>query len=420
MSQSGRVFLFIYTSIYFLLYIVLLGLLLITPADAINRSIRNGQKYNVWMLTIIYVVTIAVVCFVYFIRLYVNKTVLADIPKTWMPIEHNDVPKAVHRMIVSGLDRNAVIAFEARPRAEPPEEGKVVLAAADGLGISRALQKTLWSEIEHHGWASPKSPDLPNLQYTTVLSELPNLIEAKAMTLAPSDPTSQTETAPPDPEAVALLQRPPQLSLRGYVEHLAALGVVNMDENAANFLHMYEYSRFSTRPISNAKFRELMHLFAEILRAMEPLDLAMLDNEMDFSPDDLSYNDDVGGDADGTNPSTPRSHLSRSATMSTQASVRRPPPRSSSWGNYRTAPTTPHSRHFTTNLPLSRKTSSSNSNSNSFAQTRHPYGPGAASDSSSSFRSGASSSVIRLATREDNENMPYVLNLRGTAESLAG
>ena len=72
------------------------------------------------------------------------------------------------------------------------------------------------------------------------------------------------------------------------------------------------------------------------------------------------------------------------------------------------------------NLPLSRKTSSSNSNSNSFAQTRHPYGPGAASDSSSSFRSGASSSVIRLATREDNENMPYVLNLRGTAESLAG
>lgn len=448
MARSSLIFRFIYTSVYFLFYILLLGLLIITPADAIQRSIQNGQKYNVWMLIIIYAVTIASVGFIYFVRLYVNKTVLADIPKAWVPIEAGDLPKAVYKMIVSGLDRSAVIAYEARPRVDPPEQQRVAQAAADDLGISTELQKSLWSNIEHNGWASPKSPDLPNLQYTTVLSELPNLIEAKAMTLAPSDQGSQlrAESAPAlDPEAVALLQRPPQLSLRGYLEHLGGLGVLRQDETATSFLQLYEYARFSTRPISNDKFRELMHLFAEILRTMEPLDLAMLydDDLDDLSRDDMGQgrgDDDEqsydGGDADGTNPSTTPSQLSRSATMSTQASVRRPAPRSSSWANYRTAPTTPLSWQFSNNNNsntinsnfnntsnnynnISRKSSSS---SNSFARTRHPYGPSgsgaAAASSSPSVRSGASSSIIRLATREDDENVPYVLNLRGTAESL--
>lgn len=405
MAQSGRIFRVIYTSIYFLLYILLVGLLLITPADAIKRSINNRQSYNIWLLIIFYVVTIVVVCFIYFVRLYVNKTVLAAIPKAWVPIEFGDVNKVVHRMIVSGLDRSAAIAYEARPRVDEAGQQRPTPAAAEGLGISATLQTAIWGNIEHRGWASPKSPDLPNLQYSTVLEELPNLIEAKAITLGLPDPISQTDPPTLDPEAVALLQRPAHLGLPGYVEHLASLGVLIVDETTTNFLQQYEYSRFSTQPISNARFRELMHLFAEVLQSMEPLDLEALDEES--NPPESYYGHPDDGDI---SLSTPRSHLSRTATTSTQNSVRRPPPRSSSWGNYRTAPSTPHNRRV-----VSRKCSSSN-----FAQSRHPYQPGSGSSSSASVRSGASSSVIRLATREDDEGMPYVLNLRGTADTFRG
>lgn len=410
MAQSWSFSRVAYTSIYGLLYLLLLGLLLITPTDAIERSIRNHQNYNIWMLIIIYVVTIAVVCFVYFVRLYVNKTVLSKIPKAWIPIEVGDVSKKVRAMIVEALDRSASIAYEARPR-EDDVGGRVLFVAGDGLGVSKELQHVLWSDIEHKGWASPRSPDLPNLQYSTVISELPNLIEAKAMTLAPPDPTSSDEPPVLDPEATALLQRPAQLSLRDYIDHLASLGVLTLDETTTAFLQQYEYARFSTKPISNARFRELMHLFAEILRVMEPLDLEALE-ESSIPPSESDYGRPAQDDHDINNPSPPRSALSRTGTQSTQASVRRPLPRNSSWKTYVTAPNARQAA-------LSRKSSSS---SNSFAQTRHPYQP-ASGDSSSgaSVRSsGGSSSVIRLATREDGESMPYVLNLSGTAESLQG
>lgn len=350
------------------------------------------------MLIILYVVTITVVSFVYLMRLYVNKTVLANIPKHWLPIEVGDVTKKVRAMIVEGLDKSSAIAFEARPR-EDDEGGRVVFVAGDGLGVSKELQHALWNDIEHKGWASPKSPDLPNLQYSTVLSELPNLIEAKAMTLAPPDPTSEDDAPVLDPEAIALLQRPADLSLRGYIDHLASLGVLTLDDTTTDFLQQYEYARFSTRPVSNARFRELMHLFAEILRLMTPLELGALDGSS-IHPSESDYDPQH---TDDNNPSSPRSHPSRTNTMSTQSSIHRPKaPRNSSW---KTA--------YTRQIPLSRKSSSSG---NSFAQTRRAYQAGS---SSSSVRSGGSSSVIRLATRDDDEALPYVLNLRGTVESFA-
>lgn len=386
MSKYRHVFQVAYGSVYFLLYLVLLSLLFITPTDIIERSIRHRQNYNVWLLVIFYVVTIVVVAFIYFVRLYVNRTELAGIPKAWIPIEVGDVNKAVYKMIAAGLDRSAAISYEARPR----EDGGIMTpAAAEGLGISKGLQSSIWSEIEHYGWASPNSPDLPNLQYSTVLSELPNLIEAKALTLAPSDPTAQSESPALDPEAAALLQRPANLGLRGYIEYLVTLGVLNYSETVSAFLKLYEYSRFSTRPLSNAQFRELMHLFAEVLRAMEPLDPAALDDEAD-TPSVSDY--------DGGISSTPRSHLTRTPTMSTSSSVRRPL-RSSSWHQQRRAPST--------RSALSGKMSSSDM-SVRYARSI---------SSSLSLQSNDLGSVIRLATRDDDEEVPYVLNLRGTAES---
>ena len=428
MAMRKNLFRVAYGSIYLILYIILLGLLLITPADAIERSLRNGQHYNVWLLIFAYVFTILVVVFIYFVRLYVNRTDLASIPKAWIPIEVGDVKKRVHSMITHGLDRSAAIAYEARPREMKQVPGREWTRPDPGeahdLQISRPLQDVIWRNIEHHGWASPNSPDLSNLNYSTVISELPNLIEAKALTLAPRSPSLQGDEDPPmlDAEAVALLQRTPGLSLRGYIDHLGSLGVLSMSETSVAFLQRYEHARFSTRTLSNAQFRELMHLFAEVLRSMEPLDLeaALRDASTTSS---LSDFDDGGGGlfiAETGASATPRSLLSRTPTMSTQNSVRRPL-RSASWGQqYQTAPNTPRSKK---QQAVSRKSSrgSGISSNNSFAQSRRPYDPSTSTPSSGrsqSVRSRGSSSVIRLATREDDEGLPYVLNLSGTVESF--
>ncbi|KND94550.1 hypothetical protein TOPH_01305 [Tolypocladium ophioglossoides CBS 100239] len=424
--QYRRIFFrVVYGSIYFLFYLILVGLLLITPGDAIERSLQNGQNYNVLIVTISYVVTVVIVCFVYVLRLYINKTALAAIPKAWVPVEKGDVKDAVHKMIGAGLNRSAAIAYEARPRvdawgrerepgrAEP--QARVALkkmeTAADEFGITLPPHRAAWGEIEHCGWASPNSPDLPNLQYSTVLSELPNLIEAKALTMAPADQTSPSDPPMLDPEATGLLQRMPNMGLRDYVDYLADTGVINTDKTMADFLSQYEHARFSNRPISDARFRELMHLFAEMLRAMQPLDLgAPGGKDDDWAPSESDIDNDAPRD---TNPPSPHSSISRAETASTHGSVRRPVMRNSSahaW-SFRTAPNTPGSRR--TGM-LSRKSSN-----NSFAQSRRPYP--VSQPSSSSLRSKASSSdsgsVIRLATREDPETLPYVLNLRATTGS---
>ena len=424
MLPTSRFFQWIYRSFYFILYIILLGLLLITPADAIERSLKNGQIYNVWLLIIVSAVTILVICFVYFVRLYVNRTILASIPKTWMPIELGDVKKHVHAMIGEGLQRSALVAFEARPRIGGREGTQT---AAGQLGVERDLQRKIWGGIEHKGWASPESPDLPNLQYTTVLAELPNLIEAKALTLAPPDPMVQ---GPPgsalDPEAVGLLQRPPNLSLRGYIDHLISLGVLAPGDPTNSFLQKYEGARFSTQPLSDAGFRELMHLFAELLRLMTSMDFSLLDADSASTLSGYGFDGRLGDEATG------RSVRSRSpaGTVSTQDSVlRQTPLRSSSWAQYRTAPNTPLSRRAPTTSRYSpshksRRSSDSSSSRDTFAQTRRPYQlPDSSSSSGRSLRSeSAGGSVIRLATSDDGEVLPYVLSLTRTrtTDSLGG
>ncbi|KAH7320241.1 hypothetical protein B0I35DRAFT_430939 [Stachybotrys elegans] len=422
-------FRFIYRSIYVILYLLLLALLLVTPADAIQRSLPDDRTYNVWILAICYVATVLVVAFVYALRLYINKTALASIPKTWVPIDKSDVKKAVYKMIQGGLNRSAAISYEARPRVQTPGESnhqqtsshphstsltRVPTFLEDFL-LSLPSQEAVWGKIEHPGWASPNSPDLPNLEYHTIISELPNLIEAKALTLAPSDPTSQTDPPLLDAAAVSLLQRPHHLHLRGYLDHLSTLGVIEMDGTVLEFLSHYELARFSNRPISEARFRDMMHLFAEMLRSMKPLDPDALDPSYSHNGDADSLaatESDIDNDAPMmTNPSTP-GNLSRTATVSTRGSGRGVVGEASSrtWHRYRTAPTTPRSRRAGRLSPASSEAS--------FSQSRRPYP--VSQPSSSSLRSKTSSdsnSVIRLATGDDSDVLPYVLTLRETAQT---
>lgn len=460
MAVSSRLHLLwriFYHSLYYFLSLILLLLLCVTPADAIRQSYLNSQRFHILIIIICLSVTVAAVVCIYFFRLYVTRTVLASIPKPYIPIEKGEVRKSVRKIIVASLSRSAAIAYESRPRVVAPrpvsgsignvdgdakeqdndkdqeKAGKKNLlrvfgglkkatTAEDKMGITLPPHKAVWGEIEHYGWASPNCPDLPNLQYSTVISELPNLIEAKALTLAPSAPESEPGQPPiMDPDAIELLQRPDNLALRQYLARLSELDVLPASRTTADFLSVYDHARYSTRPISNARFRELMHLFAEILRAMQPLDPAILEDDPlqagDGATISTSSESDIDDHAPRESPSTPRSrvsshHLNRQPSNATTRSsnsngsqIRRKRTMTMGTtrtftGTFRTAPTTPH---------VGDQSSSPTSSVNSFAQTRVPFAPGDGGFYSSS--SSAAGSVIRLSDRFGPGELPYVLTL---------
>ncbi|KAK3315376.1 hypothetical protein B0H66DRAFT_642611 [Apodospora peruviana] len=481
LSARELAFRIFYNSIYYILYLVLLALLIVSPADMMRQ---RHDKTDILLIAATYFVTILVVSFIYATRLYINRSVLASIPKTWIPIEKGDgLPGDVRRMIVNELGRSAAIAFEARPRVpllttmvgggKTEENGghKIkggVMAklsctgsAADDDGAMAVIsippdQPPVWGEIEHFGWASPLSADLPNLQYDTVVTELPNLVEAKALTLAPPDLDSATEPPMLDPDVVALLQRPTTMGLREYLGNLSQLGVLSGGEVVGQFVAQYEKARFGVRPLKCEQFRSLMHLFAEVLRGMRALDPDVLQQ---LNDDDGGYDDyeeeeeeeeeesDIDNDApreeesdaaasslvgteqgeedeqhsssqrnareeDGLAARLHKSSSSSSTSASPSRSQRRrrrqtpgnATPRSvmaggvrnssaNTWQTqYRTAPTTPKSLH--TVATGDRLTLRSSSSSDSFAQTRRPYEPVEDEEYSSgrSMRSGVSAS----------------------------
>jgi hypothetical protein len=429
----------IFYSIFFtILNLVLLVLILITPSDAIHQALNNNQLYNVFVIAGCYVLTLLLAILIYASRLYTTRSVLAAIPKTWIPVEKGDVGKRVRKMIADSLARSALIAWDARPRlsnrkiADPPvreaqktdgkdstvkdtaeKSGKFLRKSRltsdkDEARISARPHLPVWGEIAHEGWSSPCSLDLPNLQFIAVILELPHLIEAKAVSLAPPDPHSSASPPLPDLRAVELLQRPATMGLRDYTSHLASIGVLPPSKSVNSFLSSYEEARFSSQPLAEIKFRDLMGLFAEILRSMAALDPAIINT---FHEEES----DIDGDAMST--TTSESQRSRSLTSSHSMSTR-----SSSEGTIRTGPSRRRgkSRSIARQPKLSTAPATPRGKKRerivekspsiqSFAQTKMPYPVSQAS--SISLRSGSSGSVIKLNHSKEPGDLPYSIHL---------
>lgn len=346
-----------YSGVYGFLCLLLALLLCVSPADFIRQAVLvNHQLVNVLIVAIVYLLTVLIVLFVYSFRLYTTRTVVAGIPKDRIPVEKGDVTPDVRRMIAAGLGRSAAIAWSARPHAAvaaaaadapppgPASHDSTVPAAAPGgppvenshspdssyypsreekrarpswpsprRPSRRAAPRRaeaehtgvfalppvcpVWGEIEHAGWGAPDAPSAAGLQYSTVLAELPHLIEAKAVGQAGG-------VAVPDGAATDLLQRTAHMGMRQYVEHLAGLGVLAWLPATEAFVGAYEDARFSGRPLGHAAFRELMHRFAELLRGVRPLDAASVPDaaDADSRESDSHIDDDAPRD---TAPTTP-------------------------------------------------------------------------------------------------------------------
>lgn len=303
------VFRIFYSTTYTLLLLVVILLLTVTPIDHIYQTLHDGKFGNVFVVGGVYLVAFILAIFIYASRLYTTRTVLAAIPRSYLPVADGEVGKSVRGMIVESRKRSALVALRSRPRVSKGHEQDAGFSKREGeegsrerlkrkLGKSKqskesmtnhpesenASAKPTWGTIAHAGWSSPNSPDLPSLEFEPVLKELPNLIEAKAVSLAPPDPAfnfvSQFNgqiTAPPDPHAVSLLQRNQSTSLREYLARLAEMEVLMVDEVlVAEFVEKYEHARFSTDALSEQQFRELMEVFSIVLAGMEVMNTGKL------------------------------------------------------------------------------------------------------------------------------------------------
>ncbi|KAK0314087.1 hypothetical protein LTR91_021789 [Friedmanniomyces endolithicus] len=285
-----------YSTTYTLLYIFTLAMLLITPASMIYSAVEAYAFQYIFMIGGVYILLAAITIFIYFSRLYTNRTVLVGVGKAYLPIEKGEVGKQVRKMIVKQMERSAIVAWESRPRdlygeilaAEkegllPPEAGGV---GRNDYTLGRIIQidpaRPPWRIVRHPGWSSPSQRDdnqYPNVQFSDVIAELPNLIEARAVSLAPADPTMTPRDGRSiaDPAVADLLTRPATMAMRDYITQLSYLGLMNPPETAQTFLRQYEHARFCGRPCTEDEFAKLMATFSDLLAGMVGLEPAIIE-----------------------------------------------------------------------------------------------------------------------------------------------
>lgn len=285
------VFRVFYSLTYTILYLLTLVLLAITPVSMIWSSIQQNALQYTFMIGGAYLLTIIVAIFIYSSRLYTNRSVLAAVGKAYVPIEDEEVNRPVRKMIVKQLKRSAIVAWEGRPR---DLYGEILRAEQEGLlpREDAAREKYIvgtevrvdpenppWGDVQHPGWSSPshRSDNTnPDVQFADVIAELPHLVEAKAVSLAPADPlltpVGGGQSTPADPIVVEVLQRPGHMAMREYLTKLSYLGLVRPASAGQTFLAQYEHARFSNDPITSTEFNSLMAAFAELLSGMTTLD----------------------------------------------------------------------------------------------------------------------------------------------------
>ena len=286
-----------YSTTYTTLFLITLVVLAITPGTLLWTSISSEAFQYVFMIGGTYVLTALIAIFIYSSRLYTNRSVLAGVGKAYIPVEEGEVGRNVRKMVLSQLERSAVIAWEARPR---DAMGEVTRAEKEGwlsgeeeaesgfdreqwtVGTAIVIDpvKPPWGAVAHAGWTAPthaRGETLGNLQFATVIAELPHLIEARAVSLAPADPNAEAgffneeEDAVADMIVVETLRRQKTMGLREYLTQLSYLGLINPPSVGQDFLTMYEKSRFCGRPSSEAEFNRLMAVFAQLLEGMTEL-----------------------------------------------------------------------------------------------------------------------------------------------------
>ncbi|CAD0113385.1 unnamed protein product [Aureobasidium uvarum] len=277
-----------YSTTYTTLFLIILILLAITPATLIYTALRASAYQYVFEVGGVYVLVIVFTLFIYSSRLYTNRSVLAAVGKSWIPVQPGEVSKNVRKEVVKAANRSARIAFETKPRNLQPElaRNKKLYSDSDhsepttvGNIVHIDPHHPPWGRVSHAGWSSPSELDAnlaPHIQFRTVVMELPNLIEARAVSLAPPLLITQDATATPESRIVNVLSRKPTADMRSYLAQLSGLGLIPPDAGQ-DFVQRYEHARFSPIPMNEDEFEDLMSAFATLLANMNQLPPKIID-----------------------------------------------------------------------------------------------------------------------------------------------
>ena len=338
MRAHQFVFQIFYSTTFTLLLFLEILLLLISPGDIIYQSFAQDKSWNIVTIAGVYALTLLVALFIIATRLYAARKDLQAIPKAYVPVREGDVSKSVRKLVSEGLARSVLIAYNAHPREVGEEEMRAL--EQENRDIESLANTKSWLKIEHPGWSSPYSLYMPNLQYELVVLEFPNLIEAKAVSLAPptslfeASISSDPEPPPPDPLARSLLQRPASLPLRDYLSHLISLNVLGASATTTRFVQLYESARFSKNPLHELTFRTMLADFTTIMQALQPLPAGILASVASGESSSRS-----------STPTPTRTPPPKTPTPSLEPSIH------PSQSNLRRTPTQPQPNHQTNRRP---------------------------------------------------------------------
>ena len=374
------------------------------------QAYKARRWLDIIVIAAVYILTAILASLLYASRLYTNRGIIREIPKTFMPVEKDDLPgKRLRHLIEGRLIKSATTAYLAKPRSTRPEldsasiRDRMSKLTKSDLFKLGGLHEPTWGAVAHRGWTSPTGSDLPpSLHFEAVIKELPDLVEAKAVSLATTEsrtPTGTSAAGMPAEVIIEVLQRPLGTGMREYFHQLQALGVLKDQDVGSDFLVAYERARYGPEPPTEDEFRAVMNLFAEILRAISPL-----------NPRHLLELRSVDEDDSSSHSMTPYEISSDASTVDKKGSVRHDPssrPQSiaeSYSGDDEDNISTPGARRSVSHSPprpMMGLRMTSNNSGRSLRQTTSNL------SKASKGSSRSQSSVIRLTNHTDRSALPY-------------
>lgn len=249
--------------------IVFIGLVVITPVDTILQSQSSGQFWNVIITVVAYCLTVVIAIVLYILRLIKTRKSLADIPRRYIP-RSDDVDQGSSKLIESELSRCERIVDNTKPSA-------------------------VNANISHAGFLPPEFvSDAFDGPYDEVIEAMTAFLSRKAKSLHQS------------------FDRPRGMAIREYLILLQTYGI--FDDNdydlIQEFVRMYEYARFSGRPLHQNQFSAYIEVTFKVLFAMKPPPSSSYDNQQQQRNDDSSQ------------PSEFNLNLSRTSTTEHQMNSR--------------------------------------------------------------------------------------------------
>ncbi|QIW99457.1 hypothetical protein AMS68_004975 [Peltaster fructicola] len=327
-----------YSTTYTVIFIITLIFLAITPGSLLFEAFRNTALQYVFIIGGVYILTAIIAIFIYSSRLYTNRSVLAAVGKAYIPIEDGEIGKSVRKLIVGQLERSAVISWESRPR---DVKGEIAFAQKEGLTLAASMNESQvdtigsiipiktrnppWGDVQHRGWTAPSdvAAELQSdLQFDTIIAELPNLLEARAVSLAPR--LQHGREYAPDPRFLEILRRQEKMGMEEYLTQLSYLQLIDLNTDGQDFLTRYRRARFSGVPTSYDEFKLLMLTFGNVMDNILQINPAiaaeiqaqvhpeyieqMQPSDIGFQPqnDTMSSRDSFTGSLEGVSPVTAR------------------------------------------------------------------------------------------------------------------